>query len=163
MQAKAAPTKFSLFLLPAGVGTGVPKVPDGQKNLTRIKLAALPTKNKIILTSAIAYSAFGHIAAIFSQGMKGPNGPILAAVFIFTLMAMDVALIKGRFSLKQVNAINLVSIVTFYFFSIALPLLLACPSLLSAIVALLGFSLVTFLSFALIAYLIRRVLDKELN
>lgn len=118
---------------------------------------------KIVLTSAVAYSAFGHIAAIFSQGMKGPNGPILAAVFIFTLMAMDVALIKGRFNLKQVNSINLVSIVPFYLFSIALPLILACPSPLSAIVALLGFSLVTFLSFALIAYLIRRIFDKALN
>ena len=118
---------------------------------------------KISFTSAVAYSAFGHIAAIFSQGMKGPNGPIVAAVFIFTLMAMDVALIKGRFDLKQVNAITLVSILAFYFFSIALPLLLTCPSPLSAIVALLGFSLVTFLSFALIAYLIRRVLDKAVN
>ena len=112
------------------------------------------------MTSAVAYSAFGHIAAILSQGMKGPNGPLLAAVFIFTLMAMDVALIKGRFNLKQVNSINLVSIVAFYFFSIALPLFLTCPSPLSSIVALLAFSLVTFVSFSLIAYLIRRVIVK---
>ena len=118
---------------------------------------------KISLASAIAYSVFGYIASVLSQGMKGPNGPILAAVFIFTLMAMNFVLIKCSFNLKQVNSVNLVSIVAFYFFSITLPLFLTCPSPLSPIVALLVFSMVTFFSFSLIAYLIRRVLVKTVN
>ena len=118
---------------------------------------------KISLASAIAFSICGYTASVLSQGMKGPNGPVFAAVFIFTLMAMDVVLIKGRFNLKQVNSINLVSIVVFYFFSLTLPLFLTCPSPLSPLVALLAFSMITFLSFSLIAYLIRRVLVKILD
>jgi hypothetical protein len=122
------------------------------------ELADLRNYKKISLASAMAYSIFGHIASVLSQGMKGPNGPIMAAVFIFTLMVLDLVLIKGSFNLKQVNVVNLVSIVAFYFFSIALPLFLTCPSPLSPLVALLAFSMVTFFSFSLIVYLIRRVL-----
>jgi hypothetical protein len=125
--------------------------------------AALLNHQMISLASAIAFSIFGYTASVLGQGMKGPSGPIFAAVFIFTLMAMDVVLIKGRFNLKQVNSINLVSIVVFYFFSLTLPLFLTCPSPLSPLVALLAFSMITFLSFSLIAYLIRRVLVKILD
>ena len=118
---------------------------------------------KISLVSVIAYSIFGTIASVLSQSMKGPNGPMFAAVFIFALMAMDFVLIQGRFNLRQVNSVNLISIVAFYFFSITLPLFLTCPSPLSPIVALLAFSMITFFSFSLIAYLIRRVLVKIVN
>ena len=118
---------------------------------------------KILLVGALAFSAFGYIVSVLTQGMKGPNGPMMAAIFIFALMALDGALIKGRYNLKQVNLVNLISISAFYFFSITLPLFLTCPSPLSPIVALLSFSLVTFLAFSLIAYLIRKVFGKAAN
>lgn len=115
---------------------------------------------KIYLATAIAFSLFGYTASVLSQGMRGSNGPMLAAVFIFALLTMDFVLVKRHSSLKQANSINLVSIVSFYFFSIALPLFQTCPSPLSAIIALLVFSLVTFIGFTIISFLMRRVLDK---
>lgn len=132
-------------------------------SITHTGTAALQNYQKISLASAIAYSIFGYIASVLSQSMKGPNGPMFAAVFIFTLMAMDVVLIKGHFNLKQVNSVNLVSTIAFYFFSLTLPLFLTCPSPLSPLVALLAFSMTTFFSFSLIAYLIKRVLVKIVN
>ena len=135
-------------------------LPD-PRSLNRV--GSIAKLKKISLASAAAYSIFGHIASVLSQGMKGPGGPLFAAVFIFTLMAINLVLIKGSLNLKQVNIINLVSIVAFYLFSIALPLFITCPSPLSPIVALLAFSLVTFLSFLLIAYVIRRLLVKTVT
>ena len=127
---------------------------------TQTGSTALQNYKKISLIPAVAYSLFGYMASILSQGMKGPNGPTLAAIFIFTIMTMDLVLVRRHFSLKQVNSINLVSIVSFYFFSIALPLFLTCPSPLTPILALLVFSLVTFIGFSIILYLMKRVLDK---
>ena len=100
------------------------------------------------------------MAAAISDGMKGANGPTLAAVFIISMVALDLILIRRQFKLLQVNTINLMSIFAFYFFSLALPLWRTCPAPLSAVIALVAFSLVTFLPFAGIAYLIRRVLNR---
>jgi hypothetical protein len=88
--------------------------------------------------------------------MKGSHGPLLAAIFILTLLALDIGLIKRRFSLSEINRINLIAIMSFYFFSITLPLCITCPSPLSPVVAFAGFSLVTFLPFTLISYLVNR-------
>ncbi|MBW2412839.1 MAG: hypothetical protein JRF72_23830 [Deltaproteobacteria bacterium] len=98
------------------------------------------------------------MAAAISNGMQGANGPALAAVFIISILALDFILIKRQFKFSQVNGLNLASILPFYLFSIALPIWRTCPAPLSAVIALLAFSLVTFLPFAGIAYLIRRVL-----
>ena len=114
------------------------------------------TFKRIILAVSVLYALFGSTAAVISSGMKGSNGPLLAAIFILTLLALDIGLIKRRFSLSEVNRINLIAIMSFYFFSITLPLCITCPSPLSPVVAFAGFSLVTFLPFTLISYLVNR-------
>jgi hypothetical protein len=62
-------------------------------------MAALQNYQNIFLASAIAYSVFGYIASVLSQGMKGPNGPLFAAFFIFTLIAY----LMRRILVKTVN------------------------------------------------------------
>ena len=114
------------------------------------------TFKRLVLTVCTLYALFGATAAVLSSGMKGSSGPLLAAIFILTLLALDIGLIKRRFGLSEVNRINLIAIISFYFFSITLPLCITCPSPLSPVVAFAGFSLVTFLPFALISYLVNR-------
>ena len=122
--------------------------------------AALQNYIRISLIAAIAFSLFGYIASVLSQGMKGPSGPLMAAAFLFTLTAMDFILIQRNFNLKQVNAVNTAAIIPFYFFSISLPLFRSCPSVLSPLIALSAFSLITLISFSLIIYLMKQVLIK---
>ena len=109
-----------------------------------------------ILLSAI-YALFGYTASIISNGMKGSNGPVIAAIFIFTIFTIDLGVIRRGLRLSHVNVINMASICPFYFFSIALPLFFACPSPISPLIPFFGFSIVTFLPFIVIVYLIRRV------
>ena len=115
---------------------------------------------KISVALSIGYSLFGYIASVVSNGMKGPDGPVIAAIFIFTLLILDVVLIKRDFRLSRVNFINMASVLPFYFFSITLPLVSTCPSILPPIIAFIAFSVVTLLPFAVIARLIGRVLTK---
>ncbi len=118
----------------------------------------LPNIKKLSLWIFIFYAGFGYLAASISNGMRGANGPALVAFFIISLLALDLFLIKRYFILPQVNIINLVSVLPFYFFSIARPLWITCPAPVSAIIALVAFSLVTLVPFAVMAYLIRRAL-----
>ena len=114
-----------------------------------------------MLLVSLFYAGFGYLAAAVSNGMKGTNGPSLAVVFIISILALDFVLIKRRFKLSQINWANLASILTFYLFSIAMPLWRTCATPVSAIIALIIFSLVTFLPFAVIIYLMRGVLIKK--
>ena len=118
------------------------------------------TFKRIVFTAFTLYALFGSAAAIISSGMKGSNGPLLAAIFILTLLALDIGLIRRCFRLSEVNRINMIAIMSFYFFSITLPLCITCPSPLSPVVAFAGFSLVTFVPFTLISYLMKRTLIK---
>jgi hypothetical protein len=63
--------------------------------------AELQNHKKIYLITAVVYSVFGYIASILSQGMKGPSGPMMAAVFIFALTAMDFVLVKSNFNFRR--------------------------------------------------------------
>jgi hypothetical protein len=114
-----------------------------------------------LLLVSLFYAGFGYLAAAVSNGMKDANGPALAVVFIISILALDFVLIKRRFELSQINWANLASILTFYLFSIAMPLWRTCATPVSAIIALIIFSLVTFLPFAVIIYLMRGVLIKK--
>ena len=114
-----------------------------------------------MLLVSLFYAGFGYLAGAVSNGMKGANGPSLAVVFIISILALDYVLIKRRFKLSQINRANLASILTFYLFSIAMPLWMTCATPVSAIIAQGIFSLVTFLPFAVIIYLMRGVLIKK--
>ena len=116
------------------------------------------TFKKTVLTVFFLYALCGVIATVISSGMKASNGPFLAGIFIISLLVLDGVLIKRSFGLKEVNRINMISILSFYFFSITLPLCITCPSPLSPVVALAGFSLTTFIPFILISYLTKRIL-----
>ena len=116
---------------------------------------------RLSLAASIFYALFGYIAAAISNGMKAANGPIVAACFIISIVVLDVFLIKRRYRLSHVNVVNMSSIFPFYFFSITMPLFKTCPSALSPIIAFAVFSFVTFLPFAVIAFLIRRVLIRN--
>ena len=118
------------------------------------------TFKRLVLTVCTLYALCGATAAVLSSDMKGSGGPLLAATFILTLLALDIGLIKRRFSLSEVNRINLIAIISFYFFSITLPLCITCPSPLSPVAAFAGFSLVTFLPFTLMSYLVNRTFIK---
>jgi hypothetical protein len=50
----------------------------------------LPSCKKLFLLISIFYAGFGYMAAASSNGMKGADGPILAAVFIIKLSAIYV-------------------------------------------------------------------------
>ena len=116
------------------------------------------TFKRIILLVFFLYALCGATAAAISSGMKASNGPFLAGMFIISLLLLDGVLIKRSFGLAEVNRINMISILSFYFFSITLPLCITCPSPLSPLVALAGFSLATFIPFMLISYLTKRIL-----
>ena len=113
---------------------------------------------KTVLIVFFLYAVCGVVAAVISGGMKASNGPFLAGMFITSLLFLDGVLIKRNFGLVEVNRINMIAILSFYFFSITLPLCITCPSPLSPVVALVGFSLATFMPFMLISYLTKRIL-----
>ena len=116
------------------------------------------TFKSIVLIVLVLYALFGGTAAFMSSGMKASNGPLLAGIFIISLLVLDGVLIKRNFGLADVNRINMIAILSFYFFSITLPLCITCPSPFSPVVALACFSLVTFIPFTLISYLTKRIL-----
>jgi len=117
----------------------------------------LLNSKRIFLYLALFYSLFGYASSIITDGMKGAYGPLPAIIFIASLLALDIILIKRRFAISKVNMLNLAAILPFYFFAISLPLWISCPSPLAAPVAFLAFSGVTFLPFMLIVYLVRSV------
>ena len=116
------------------------------------------TFKRTVLIVFFLYALCGLTAAVISGGMKASNGPLLAGMFIISLLVLDGVLIKRNFGLAEVNRINMIAILSFYFFSITLPLCITCPSPLSPVVALAGFSLATFIPFTLISYLTKRIL-----
>lgn len=116
------------------------------------------TFKRIVLIVFFLYALCGVTAAFISGGMKASNGPFLAGMFIISLLVLDGVLIKRNFGLGEVNRINMIAILSFYFFSITLPLCITCPSPLSPVFALAAFSLATFTPFILISYLTKRIL-----
>ena len=118
----------------------------------------MSTFKRIIRIVFFLYALCGVTVAAISSGMKASNGPFLAGMFIISLLVLDGVLIKRSFGLAEVNRINKIAILSFYFFSITLPLCITCPSPLSPVVALAGFSLATFIPFMLISYLTKRIL-----
>jgi hypothetical protein len=117
----------------------------------------LKSYKKISLVLFIAYSLLGFLASLSSEGMRDTQGIIISALFILSILAVDIVLVKQGYQLSEINGANLASICLFYFFSLTLPLIFTCPSPLSPRIAFLGFSIITFFPFMLIVWLIKRV------